>query len=144
MSILKNLKARLASAVTTYTGDTVFLKAAAAAAANVTAADGTIADAEVDAALAGMMANEVLRGFYTPAKIEEAVSNALNNAKTRAGRAVNRRDIEALATRPPEQRQDVFLIAADVADSDTLGDAERKALEEIGKALNVDAAKLLG
>lgn len=101
-------------------------------------------DNEIESAISGMMANPILAKSYSSAKIEEALNGALSKAKTRAGRIENKRAIEMLATRAVEQRQDVFLIAADVADNGGIGDDERKALDDIAKSLNVDGAKLLG
>ena len=143
MGFLDAVLDRTKRTLATYTGDSAFLAAASAAAANVTAADGSIDDAEIDTAISGMMANKILAASYTPAKIEEALNAALTNAKSRAGRAVNKRAIEAISTRDIELRQDVFLIAADVADNNGIGADEKKVLDDIAKSLNVDGAKLL-
>lgn len=144
MGFLSNLMSSAKREIASYTGDKAFLAGVAAAAANVTAADGKIEDSELDAAISGMQANPIVSKSYTGSQIEEALTAALNRAKTRAGRMENKRAIEALMSRDIELRQDVFLIAADVADDGGIGAEERKVLEDIGKALNVDAAKLLG
>ncbi|MGU3423165.1 Tellurite resistance protein TerB, partial [Methylobacterium sp. D54C] len=47
------------------------------------------------------------------------------------------------ADRPIEQRQDVFLIGADVADIDGISEVEHKALDEIAGARQVDKSALL-
>jgi tellurite resistance protein len=47
-------------------------------------------------------------------------------------------------TRDVAVRQDVFLIAADVADQGGIGSEEQVVLNDIAKLLNVDGAKLLG
>ena len=49
----------------------------------------------------------------------------------------------AIAERPIEQRQDVFLIGADVADFGGISEVEHKALDEIAAALLVDKSALL-
>ena len=49
----------------------------------------------------------------------------------------------AIAGRPIEQRQDVFLIAADVADLGGISEVEHKALDEIATSLEVEKAALL-
>lgn len=144
MSFFKNAFAAAQRTVANYSGDAVFLNAAASAAANVTAADGSIDDGEIESAISGMRANSILSASYTPAKIEEALNAALNRAKTRLGRMENKRALEAIATRPVEQRQDVFLIAADVADEGGIGADEQKVLDDIAKILGIDGAKLLG
>jgi tellurite resistance protein len=56
----------------------------------------------------------------------------------------NKRNIEALVARDATVRQDVFLIAADVADQGGIGAEEEKVLIDIGGLLNLDAKKLLG
>ena len=145
MGILSNLVAQGKKTVASYNGDTVFLAAATSAAANVIYADGRVEDSELDAAISGMAANPILSASYSASKIEDALSQALARAKTRAGRMENRRFIEAVATRAIEMRQDVFLIGADVADADgNMGDDERRVLDEVAKILSVDAGKLLG
>lgn len=144
MGFLSNLLSSAQKTVSSYTGDKVFLKAGASAAANITLADGKMDDSEQDAAVAGLMGNAILKGSFTPAEIEAEYNDALARAKTRAGRAENTRFIEAMMSRPVEQRQDIFYIAADVADSDEIGDDERRMLDNIAKALGgLDAAKLL-
>jgi len=129
--------------VNSYVGDDAFLKGVASAAANVTAADGQIDDDEVEAAIAGMQKNAIVSASYNSSQIEDAYGLALIRAKTRAGRMENKRYIEGLSGRDVSVRQDVFLIAADVADQGGIGDDERKVLNDIGKLINVDAAKLL-
>ncbi|TXN53297.1 Tellurite resistance protein TerB, partial [Methylobacterium sp. WL2] len=49
----------------------------------------------------------------------------------------------AIAGRPMEQRQDAFLVAADVADHEGVSEIEDKALTEIAAALIVDKAALM-
>ncbi|WP_204310650.1 hypothetical protein, partial [Escherichia coli] len=68
---------------------------------------------------------------------------AIARAKTRAGRIENLRFCEALAERPLSQRQDVFLIAADVADFGGISEVEHKALDEIALSLKVEKSALL-
>lgn len=143
MSFLKNFLAKAEKTLVTYTGDKVFLAGVAAAAANVTAADGSIDDNEIDAAISGMQANPIVSASYTGPQIEEALNVALTRAKSRAGRMENKRAIEALQTREISVRQDVFLIAADTADQGGIGNEEKTVLVEIGKLINVDAEKLL-
>lgn len=144
MGFLSNLLSKAEATIASYSGDKTFLTGVAAAAANVTAADGSIDDNEIDAAISGMQANPIVSASYTSSQIEEALTAALSRAKSRAGRMENKRAIESLMTRDVSLRQDVFLIAADVADQGGIGAEERVVLEDIGKLLNVDAAKLLG
>jgi tellurite resistance protein len=143
MGFLSNLLAKAEKSITSYTGDKVFLAGVAAAAANVTAADGSIDDSEINAAISGMQANPIVSASYSGSQIEEALNAALTRAKSRAGRMENKRAIEALQTRDIGVRQDVFLIAADTADQGGIGAEEKNVLIEIGKLINVDADKLL-
>jgi tellurite resistance protein len=145
MAFFKKLGDDAVKALASYSGDKAFLLGAASFAANVTAADGSIDDAEIDAAIAGMQANQLLGKSYSSSQIEEAVNAALVRAKTRGGRMENKRNIEALLTRPIELRQDVFLIGADVADQGgSIGPEEDAVLTEGAKLLNVNKNSLLG
>jgi tellurite resistance protein len=143
MSLFKNFLANAQKTLTSYAGDKVFLNGVASAAANVTAADGSIDDSEIDAALSGMQANPIVSASYNSSQIEEALTAALTRAKTRAGRLENKRAIEALVTRDVNVRQDVFMVAADTADQGGIGNEERVVLADIGKLLNLDSEKLL-
>lgn len=143
MSILDRVLATAKGALQSYAGDKAFLAGAVAAAALVTAADGQIDESEIAAAIKGMQANKIVGASYSGSQIEEALTSALNNAKTRAGKIDLKRSIEALLTRPIEARQDVFLIAADIADDNGIGEQEKVVLFDIGKLLNLDANKLL-
>jgi len=144
MGILSDIFNRVKTELGSYNGDKSFLLAASAAAALVTAADGTIDDSEIDTAIKGLTENTILKGSFKPSEIEEALTTALNNSKSRAGKAILTREIEALMARPIEQRQDVFLIAADVADNDGIGAEEKEVLGKIAKSLSLgDVDKLL-
>jgi tellurite resistance protein len=143
MGIFSKIMDTANKAITSYAGDKTFLNGVASAAANVTAADGSIDDNEIDSAIKGMQANAIVSASYSASQIEEALSAALSRAKSRAGRMENKRFIEALVTRDITVRQDVFLISADVADQGGIGNEERVVLADIGKLLNVDDNKLL-
>jgi tellurite resistance protein len=143
MSFFKNFMASAQKTITSYAGDKAFLNGVASAAANVTAADGSIDDNEIDAALSGMQANPIVSASYNSSQIEEALTAALSRAKTRAGRLENKRFIEALVTRDVSVRQDIFMIAADTADQGGIGDQEKVVLADIGKLLSLDSEKLL-
>jgi tellurite resistance protein len=143
MGFLSNLLSTAKTKINSYAGDAAFLKGVASAAANVTAADGSIDDSEIEAAISGMQANPIVSASYSSSQIEEALNGALSRAKSRAGRMENKRFIEALMTRDVSVRQDVFLIAADTADQGGIGSEEQVVLNDIAKLLNVDGAKLL-
>ncbi|MER2267998.1 tellurite resistance TerB family protein [Methylobacterium oxalidis] len=144
MSIFQDAILRFGRTIMSYAGDSVFLEAAVSAAANVTLADGEIDEEEIESAISGMRANPILEKSYDTLRIEQALYEAIARAKTRAGRVENIRLVEAIADRPADQREDVFLIAADVADFGGIIEVEHRALEEIAQALKVDKDTLLG
>ncbi|KAB1073907.1 tellurite resistance TerB family protein [Methylobacterium planeticum] len=144
MSIFQDAILRFGRTIMSYAGDAVFLEAAVSAAANVTLADGEIDEEEIESAITGMRANPILEKSYDTLHIEQALYEAIARARTRAGRIENIRLVSAIADRPATQRQDVFLIAADVADFGGISEVEHKVLDEIALALKVDKAALLG
>lgn len=127
-----------------YVNDKPFLAGVCAAAANVIVADGKIEDSEIEAALKGMSGHAALKDSFPGSEIEAALTLAINHAKTRMGKIENQRAIEALAGRNSHTREDVFLIAADVADDGGIGPEEKIVLLAIGKLLDVNAMQLLG
>lgn len=143
MSIFQDAILRFGRTIMSYAGDAVFLQASVSAAANVIVADGDVAEEEIESAIVGIRANPILEKSYTILRIEQELYEAIGRAKTRAGRLENLRNLSAIADRPVEQRQDVFLIGADVADFGGISDVEHKALDEIAAALQVDKATLL-
>ena len=144
MGFFDNLLSKVSADFSKYAGDKVFLSAAVGAAALVVNADGQIDDAEVNAAIAGLSANKKLNSAYKPAEIESELVKALNDSKTRSGKLNITRALEALVARPVEQRQDVLVIAADVADQGGIGQEEKDVLINIGKSVGLDAVKFLG
>lgn len=151
MNLFGNLLNRAKETLGKYAGDKTFLKAACAAAALVIAADGVVEDSEVTSAMNGLTSNTILKGSYKASEIEDELSLALNQSKSRAGKVVLNRELEAITAKPREMREDIFLIAADIGDVDKetgsvhgIGAAEKKALEQIAKALGLDMNKLLG
>lgn len=143
MSIFQDAILRFGRTIMSYAGDAMFLQAAVSAAANVIVADGDVAEEEVEAAIVGIRANPILEKSYDTLRVEQELYEAISRAKTRAGRIENLRAASAIAGRPIEQRQDVFLIAADVADLGGISEVEHKALDEIATSLEVEKAALL-
>lgn len=143
MSIFQDAILRFGRTIMSYAGDALFLQAAVSAAANVIIADGDVDEEEVETAIAGMRANPILQKSYDTLRIEQELYEGIARAKSRAGRIDNLRHAQAIANRPIDQRQDVFLIAADVADFGGISDIEHKALDEIAAALQVDKSALL-
>ncbi|RVU21119.1 tellurite resistance TerB family protein [Methylobacterium oryzihabitans] len=144
MGYLHDIVDRFRRTVTAYAGDDALMRAAVSASANVIVADGEVAGEEFEAALAGLRADPVLEKGYDGPMLQEELYDAIGRARTRAGRRQNLHAIEAVAGRPLEQRQSVFLIAADVADHEGISPVEHRALGEIAAALGLDMAALLG
>lgn len=134
---------RLSRTVTAYAGDKELMLAGVSAAANVMVADGEVAGTEFETALAGLRANPVLEKGYDGLMLEAELYDGIARARTRAGRAENLRAVARIAGRAAEQRESVFLIAADVADHDGIAPVEATALGEIADALGLDPTALL-
>ncbi len=143
MSIFQDAILRFGRTIMSYAGDGLFLQAAVSAAANVTIADGDVDEEEVESAISGMRANPILQKSYDTLRIEQELYEAIARARTRAGRVENLRHVAAIADRPVDQRTDIFLIAADVADFGGISAVEHKALDEIAAALQVEKSALL-
>jgi tellurite resistance protein len=143
MTFLRSFFDRLTGTVTAYAGDRVLMLAAVSASANVIVADGEVAGDEFDAALNGLRADPILEKGYDSLMLETELYEAIARARTRLGRAENLRHVAAAAGRPQSQRDNVFLIAADVADADGISTIEATALAEIAAALQVDGQSLL-
>jgi tellurite resistance protein len=143
MNLVADFLARVARTVTAYAGDETLMQAAISAAANVIVADGEVAGGEFDTALNGVLASPILEKGYDALMLEEKLYEAIGRARTRAGRADNLRRVGAIAGRPDDQREGVFLVAADVADQDGIAAIEDAALTEIAAALAVDKARLM-
>lgn len=143
MSLVQAAFGRFKQTVTAYAGDDALMRAAVSACANVIVADGEVAGAEFEAALKGMLADPVLEKGYDSLMLEEELYDGIGRARTRAGRMQNIHFIESIADRPTEQRQSVFLIAADVADFEGISSSEHRALTEVAGALGLDRDVLL-
>lgn len=144
MKFVQDLVARFRQTVTAYAGDEALMQAGISAAANVIVADGEVASEEFEAAVAGLHANPIVEKGYDLLMLEEALYEAIGRARTRAGRVENLRRVAAVAVRSAQMRDDIFLIAADVADYEGISEVEDRALAEIAAALAVDKDALLG
>jgi len=130
--------------VNKYSGNKDFLEASAAGAARVAAADGEISDDEIGAACEAISSIESLSKAYKPSEIEEAVMKQFKLAKTIMGRNQLKRELEDVAGKDIQMRQDVFMTAAMAADAvGGIGPEEQKALDGIAALLKVDGKALL-
>lgn len=125
-------------------GDTAFLAGAAAFAANVTAADGSIDEAEIKKAKKVILEHPIISVAFGADEITRALDLALDRAETRSGRAENGKAISALSGREQAEREAIFLIGADVADVGDIGDKETDALMKGAELLGVNGKALLG
>lgn len=141
--LVLDLLRRFHRTVTAYAGDEALMQAGICAAANVIVADDEVSSEEFATAVAGLQANPILEKGYDLLMLEDALYEAIGRARTRAGRVENLRRVAAIAGRPIEQREDAFLVAADVADHEGIAAIEDEALTAIAAALLVDKTRLL-
>lgn len=133
----------LVERVTAYVGDKALMNAAVSAASNVIVADSEVDEEEVEVALAAMRANPIIEKGYDTLMLESELFDGIARARTRTGRVDNLARVAGIADRSVEQRNGVFLIAADAADHEGISEVEHRALEEIAEALSVDKDTLL-
>ena len=127
-----------------YSGNADFLEAVCAASALVAAADGTIDDSELEAAVEGMQNNSTLSAIYSGDEIESELLKQVKKAKTISGRNQLKRELEDVANREIQVRQDVYLVAADVANQDgNIKTEEKRVLNNIASLLRVNGEQLL-
>lgn len=144
MSFFAKLMGGAKAQINTYSGNRDFLEAVAAATALVAAADGSIEDEEIVAAVEAVSHNATLSSVYSPAEIEDEITKQLRKAKTASGRVQLKRELQDVATKEKQLREDVFLTAVDVATADgEIAPAEQKALDGIAQILGVNAQQLL-
>lgn len=143
MNLLHAVLSRVSRTLAAYAGDGDLMQAAVSAAANVIVADGEMSGEEFETAVAGMKAHPILDKGYDVLMLEAELYDGVARARTRAGRVENLRRIGAIAKRAVNERQDVFLIAADVADHEGISGIEDRTLAEIADALSLDKAALL-
>ena len=143
MSVVDQFLAQATRALGIYEGDEILIQAAVSAAANVIVADGKVEGEELQTALTDVLASQVIEKGYDLQSLDAALQEAIIRARTRFGRDENLSRVSAIADRPTEQRERVFLIAADVADHDGVAEVEHTALTQIASALSVDGVRLL-
>jgi tellurite resistance protein TerB len=124
-----------------YSENKDFLEAICAGVALVAAADGEIEDAEVGAVQRLVGGNEKIAAIYQPHQISECSAKMLALAKTVSGKQSLARQLDDIKGNV-QMCEDVYLIAADIANSDgELEPAEKETLAKIAKRLNVDVSK---
>jgi tellurite resistance protein TerB len=127
-----------------YGGNKDFLEAVCSASAIVAAADGDISDDEISACIEMCRNNDNLKAAYTQSAIEECMEKQIKRAKTASGRIGLSRELDDVAAKDIQLREDVFLAALDVAAADgDIGVKETAALAKVASRLGVDANKLM-
>lgn len=131
------------AAVSKFSGRTDFLEAVCAGAALVAAADGSIEDSEVAAAIKAVKANKSLADGFDARAIETTMERMLDRAGGgRVGRSGLRTEIQEIA-KDREMAEAVVLTMLDVAEGDgEIDPKEQAVMESISKDLGVDLGKL--
>lgn len=128
-------------AVQTFSGRTDFLDAVCAAAALFAAADGEIEDGEIKATVNAVAANKALQQGFDQKLIEQTMERMLQRAS--GGRVGLWEEIDEVL-KNPDMAEAVVLAAIDVAEGDgEIEDAERKVLDRLAMAANVDLIRLM-
>jgi tellurite resistance protein len=134
-------KGLLNKAVNKYSGKKDFLEAAAAAGVLAARANG-IDDNEIAALVDTISSMPALTSNYSVPEIEEEVEKAINRSKTAVGRAGLRREVTDVARKDITLREDVFLVAVEVASGDGIDAKEEAVLRDIANILSVNYDKL--
>ena len=143
MGVINGLIERLWRGMAAFSGDEPLMAAAAAAAALVIVADGQVEPEEVETAVADMETEPTLRAGYLPAALESEVRSSIERARTAAGRAGNLAMVSTIRNRPVEQRNNVLLVAIDVALAHRgISAVEDGVLADLAERLSVDKVAL--
>ena len=143
MSLLEDVVSRFAKGVSGYIGDEVLMHAAVSAAAQVMASDDHIDRMEVETALVDMQADPALSKGYLDTTIEDELKAGIERTQTSSGRIDNLNYVKAIADRPLDQRNSVFLLALDVAAAHKgISQVETSVVSAIAEILSIDKASL--
>jgi tellurite resistance protein TerB len=136
--MFKGLKEKLSGSAKRMSGRTDLLEAVCAGAALVAAADGDIDDAEVEATIKAVTANETLNTAFAANAINGCIERMLDRANGgRVGKLGLYKEIEDVAGNA-EEGEIVLLTAMDIADADGSVDPSEKAvLEKIASKLGL-------
>lgn len=123
-----------------------FLHAVCASTALVIYADGVVEDSEKKAAMDVLTGHTQLSSLYPRAEIEAAFNSAMSHGASLSGKQELARSLDRVLTlqNAQEMADDVYLMAADVASSNSrheVGEKEQGVLDKLAKRLNVDPKK---
>lgn len=143
MSVLDDVIARLRSGIASFTGDEPLVAAAVSAATLVITADGEIAQEEVETALADLMTEPTLGTNYPSSALATELRLTIERACTVAGKEDNLAMVSAIGTRAADQRNNVLLVAIDVAMAHRgISETEERVLTDLAGRLDVDKGAL--
>jgi tellurite resistance protein len=128
-----------------YGGSTNFLNAVCASCALIAYADGTLEDSEKKKAMDVLTSHSAISSVYQRNQIESALNTALGHAQTSSGKQELARQLDSVLalTNGKQMSEDVYLVAKDVASSNShgkIGEDEQGVLDKISKRLGVDPA----
>jgi tellurite resistance protein len=125
-------------------GKTDALEAAIAAGIIIAASEGGISDDEAATLLDTLMGMDFISQNFTQSQVEEVCEAYVKRAKTGVGRAALLKELDDVAQKSIDIRENAFLVAAEVARADgTIGDQERAALNKVAARLGVEVTKLM-
>lgn len=138
------IKAKVKSGLSKFTGQKDFLEAVCAASALVAAADGEVSDSELKATSDAVTNHPTLSKSFKGAEIGKCIDSMLARAKQgRMGRMGLYKEIEDVAT-SPDKSEAVYLCALDIAESDgKIAPEEVKVLSEIANRLGIKASSYM-
>lgn len=141
MFSLASLKEKLSKGFNKVSGNKDFLEAVCAASALVAAADGSIDDEEIEAALNSIKSHPKLSGAFDTREIETCADAMLKRVESggRVGKMSLYKEIKDIKA-DSEMKEMVYLVALDVADADgSIDKDERKVLNKIAADLSLNA-----
>jgi tellurite resistance protein TerB len=136
------MKEKLAGGAKRMQGRTDLLEAICAACALVAAADGDVDDAELEATVKAVTANENLRVAFKPNEIEACIDKMLQRAS--GGRVGRMNLMKELDDIPQDDGEMVLLSALDIAEADgNIDDDEMVVIEKIAGKFGLKASTYL-
>lgn len=150
MGLMSALKAAFASGTKElnkeYGKTKDFLNAVCASTTLVIYADGIVEDSEKKAGMDVLTGHTQLSTLYSRADIEQAFNAAMAHGSTMSGKQELARALDKVLSLPngAEMADDVYLMAADVASSNSrheIGEKEQGVLDKLSNRLHVDPKK---
>ena len=143
MGFLDKFKSKAAASTNKFSGRLDALQAVCASAAIAAAADGTVADKELDKATASINSMPALKDNFPQSQIDQTLDTMLKRA------AGGRMGIRGLFKEIEDVKNDAefaeacIYVALDVADDGGIGSEEMAAVTKIADALGLDLKKFL-